>query len=266
MRSTTIWTVAIALLGITTGNSTATSGLSVQQCGSVYEPQNYPPGKQETGDYYHIAPNVIDDAIVEKVRDFTDKLDGDRWQGTALHTRCILAPYDTRTTITSFDVDAEIDKHFLGALVMELHQENAEELVLDQIWLSPETELDGSLDYSLDSDNPSKTHGQRTGNRNFRIDFSSPDTLVYNQKYRRIVKEADHVAPGLVINQLPRLPPDLKPDITDRDAQHRISELTMRVVHEIKTVSLNNSGLTISRDVYVDRRFVAQQQWQLVRI
>lgn len=250
MRSTTIWTVAIALLGITTGNTTtATSGLSAQQCGSVYEPQNYPPGKQETGDYYHIAPNVIDDATVKKVRDFTDKLDGDRWQGTALHTRCILAPDDTRTTITSFDVDAEIDKHFLGALVMELHQENAKELVLDQIWLSPETELDESLDYSLDVDSPSKTHGQRTGNRNFRIDFSSPNTLVYNQKYRRIVKQTDHVAPGLINLQQPR-----------------ISEITMRTVHEIKTVSLNNSGLTISRDVYVDRRFVSQQQWQLVRI
>lgn len=249
MRSTTIWTVAVALLGATaSATSTANIGLPAHECGSIYESQNYPPGAPDTGNYYHLAPHLIDDATVEQVRDFTDELNG-RWHGTSLHTRCILAPDDLRTTITSFDVDAEIDKHFLGALIMKLQQENSDEVVFDKIFLSPETELDESLDYTIDAELPGKTHGQRTGNRTFRIDFTSPNTLVYNQKYRRIVRDTAMVHPGMVAQQHPR-----------------VSEITMRVVHEIKTISFNDSKLTVNRDVYVDRRFVSQQQWQLERI
>ena len=130
---------------------------------------------------------------------------------------------------------------------MEIHQENAEETSLDRVFLAPETELDPILDLS---DQLLITNGQRTGHRSYQLDFSIPDTLIYNDKYRRLANRSE------VVERFERLGAEGRPP----------APFGQRLVHEIKTVSIKEAELTVHRDVYVDGTFVAQQHWQLRRI
>lgn len=243
MRSTTLWTIAIALSCIPLSSTTiaTTSSLPAYQCGSDFNAQNYLTGEQDAINHLHTIPTLIDDATIEEVRKFTDKLDG-RWHGTGLDFRCFISEDTTRTTIDSFDVDAEIDKHFQGALVMELQQENSEQVNIDRIFLSPSTELDPSLESGLKIN----THGQKTGRSSFTVDLSLPGTLVFGEKYTRFIP---------------------RPTFDGLTRSLRLgAPFATRLVHEIKTVSLNHSELTVHRDVYVNGKFVSQQQWQLKKL
>ncbi len=255
MRSTTLWIstvtltslVGLALTLAPTANGTIATIANAPaiECGSIYQPQNYVTGNDaEYDDYFNIEPVFINDETVEQVRQFTSSIDG-RWHGTGLDIRCVViadqySDAESLTTVETFDVDAEFEKHFLGALVMEIQQENKDQVNLDQIVLSPVTELDPSLETGLKW-NP---HGQKTGHRNFRVDLSSPGTLVFDEKYRRFQQ------PPVDNNRRPTNDPFL----------------AVRLIHEIKTVSVDQTELTVNRDVYVNGRFVAQQQWQLERL
>lgn len=228
--------------------TTANSSVPARECGSDHPQYKYSSTPESntqvsgtpagSGAYYNLQPIPLDDETVEKVRHFTDDLDG-RWRGTGLDIRCIVAEDNSHVTVSNYDVDAEIDKHFLGSLVMQVQQENTDQVNLDTIHLSPKTELDPSLTTELEFN----ALGQRTGHRSFTIDVSTPDTLVYDEKYRRFISRN-------------RLDANGKP----------AAPFAVSLVHEIKTVSINASDLTVSRDVYINGKFVSQQQWQLERL
>ena len=251
---TTLQTAAIALSSLaiasttTVGaNTTDQAGITTYECGSTFKPGNYLPASQhETSDYFQLKPTIFDDAVYDQVRDFGDRLNG-RWYGTVLDIRCLDTYEESHTSVKSFRVDAKIKKHFQGALIMEIHQENAEETSLDRVFLAPETELDPILDLS---DQLLITNGQRTGHRSYQLDFSIPDTLIYNDKYRRLANRSE------VVERFERLGLEGRPP----------APFGQRLVHEIKTVSIKEAELTVHRDVYVDGTFVAQQHWQLRRI
>jgi len=150
-----------------------------------------------------------------------------RWQGTGLEVKCGVSDDQPLAIISNYDVDAEIMQHFLGSSIMEVEQETKRFVNLDRIVISPETEK--------------YQQGQRTGHRNYSVELTESDTptMVFDEKYRLFT-------PRLVRGE-------------ERNA--------VRLVHEIKTVSLNQAEdtLTVNRDVYVNGHFTAQQEWQLTR-
>jgi len=81
--------------------------------------------------------------------------------------------------------------------------------------------------------------GQRTGQHSYSVELTQSDTstMVFDEKYRLFIPRGER-----------------------RNA--------VRLVHEIKTVSLNQADgtLTVNRDVYINGRFTAQQEWQLTRL
>lgn len=249
MHSTTKLAAAVALTGLTIVATPAYSFVPAQECGSEhpqYKLLSKAISDTKTSDiqdrdnqYYDLQTISIDDATIKMVRDFTSRLDG-RWHGTGLDIRCIVADDNTHTTINNYDVDAEIDKNFLGALIMQVQQENAEQVKFDTIPLSPKTELDASLATEL-NDN---SLGQRTGHRSYTIDVSAPDTLVFDEKYRRFIANTRRY--------------DL--------SGNALAPFALNLVHEIKTVSISAADLTVSRDVYINGKFISQQQWQLERL
>lgn len=260
---TTFQTTAIVLASLTMASATVVSasvtanagaGVTTHECGSKFEPGNYLPTSQhENSDYFQLKPILFDDAVYDQVRHFGDRLNG-RWYGTLLDIRCLDTYEESHTSVKSFRVDAEIEKHFQGAVIMEVHQENAEETSLDRVFLAPETELDPILDLS---DQLVVTNGQRTGHRSYQLDFSIPDTLIYNDKYRRLANRSEVVERFIELQMVETL---------EETEGRRPAPFGQRLVHEIKTVSIKEAELTVYRDVYVDGHFVAQQHWQLRRI
>jgi len=134
-------TAAIALAATAT---LASSNVFAVKCGDVYQ---HPSGS----DYFDIQTTLLDDATLKKVRSFTRDLDG-RWEGNGLEVKCGISDDQPLSTISNYDVDAEVNQHFLGALVLEVEQETKRAVNLDRITISPETERDDQ--------------GQRTGHRN----------------------------------------------------------------------------------------------------
>jgi|GEM_PF-5803248 len=100
---------------------------------------------------------------IDQVKNFNERLDG-RWHGSVTDIKCDVSPYadyDPLTIINSFDVDAEFEKHFRGALILQLQQENAEQVHLDTLFLTPNTE-----EFDLDTQGR-KNQGQKVGQRNY---------------------------------------------------------------------------------------------------
>ncbi len=223
--STRTAAIALAVIATTSGNAIAA------QCGDALE-------AREGSDYFDIQPTLLDDATLGQVRKFAGQLNG-VWHGTGLDVRCIIPNELTPSSNNKYRVEAEITQHFLGRSILEVAQHTKEYTNLDLINLSPDTE---NNDFTLTGG-----QGQGRGLRNFSVDVSSPNSLVYDEKYRVFTPR-----------QVTRLRGEVR-ETVDRAA--------VRLVHEIKTVSFNQSAdtLTVNRDVYVNGYFSAKQEWQLTR-
>lgn len=226
---------------LATATSITSSPVYANECGAPYPSILQ---QQEYNDYFYIDITPVSDETIDQVKNFNERLDG-RWHGSVTDIKCDVSPYadyDPLTIINSFDVDAEFEKHFRGALILQLQQENAEQVHLDTLFLTPNTE-----EFDLDTQGR-KNQGQKVGQRNYSVDFPSEDTLVFNEKYRRFSLR------------------DPRPVLRVRDIRNDATH-AVRLVQEIKTVSIGSeSELTIQRDVYVNGRFSAQQEWQLKRL
>ena len=200
------------------------------QCDELY-PQD------SDSDYYNLhQPRVAKETYLE-LNNLADQLDG-RWHGTGIEVNCGVSDGESLAIVENFDIDAEIEQHFLGSIIVRAEKESKRKVALDRIFLSPQSERElEKIRQGYEPELPSYT-----------VEFSSPNTLVFDHKYR--------ASNGLPSNDA------LNPYwITSSPLVDR----ARRLVHEIKTVSLDNDQLNINRDVYVNGHFVSQQEWQLKR-
>lgn len=207
----------LALIGL----AMTSTGAHAMQCGSTF---------QHNGDYRTVQATEFDDKTLRAVDDFVQRIDGD-WEGAGLDIRCSGSNDESRSTITNFDVEAEISRHWTGRSVIQVEQDSDRFVSLERFTLSPDTEHN-----LIDS------YGNKTNQNYDSIDFSTPNTMVYKQKYRVVIERDD-------------------PEAVDG------TRTFIRHVFEIKTVSLSDdqNALTVNRDIYVNGRFSAQQEWQLYR-
>ena len=223
--STSTAFIVLAAIAATSGNAIAA------ECGDVYQ-------QRDTSDYFDIQPTLLDDATLSQVRKFASQLNG-IWHGTGSEVKCVIANEMLPPGNNDYRVEAEITQHFLGGSILEVEQNSKEYTNLDLINLSPDTE---NNDFTLTGG-----QGQGRGLRNFSVDVSNPNTLVYDEKYRTFT---------------PRQVTGLRGGILET-----VDRAAVRLVHEIKTVSFNESAdtITVNRDVYVNGYFSAKQEWQLTR-
>ena len=220
-------TAAVVLAAIATTSGNAIAA----QCGDAYQ-------HRDSGDYFNIQPTLVDEATLSQVRKFTGQLNG-RWHGTGSEVKCVIPNELLPKDSNNYRVEAEITQHFLGRSILEVEQHSKEFTNLDMIDLSPDTEKN---DFTLNGG-----QGQGVGDRNFNVDVSDSSSLVYDEKYRVFTPR-----------QVTRL----------RGSERQtVGRTAVRVVHEVKTVSFNQSAdtLTVNRDVYVNGYFSAKQEWQLKR-
>ncbi len=188
-------------------------------------------------DYYQLNKTLIDKNTTQQIRSFADQLDGSKWRGTGIEVECGRSNGETLSTISNFDIDAEIRMHFLGSIILDAEKESRHKVQLEKIFITPEIEK--------------HNQGMQVANRSYSIEFSNPNTLVFNDKYR--VRNA-------TINTTRSTPLN-----NSNSVSRQRSETGTRMVHEIKSVKLANNTLKISRDVYVNGHFVSNQEWQLKR-
>lgn len=182
-------------------------------------------------DYYHLDLPAVDSSTTNQLRDFASKLDG-RWRGSALEIECGISDGENLSSVRNYELDAEISQHFLGAIIVRAEKDSPRKRSLDKIFLSPEIDK--------------QRQGKKIGYRSYSVEFSDANTMVFNEKYR-------------VHNNGPL--------VEFRDARHvnRQRPVFQRMVHEVKSVKLENNKLHINRDLYVNGHFVSQQEWTLTR-
>jgi len=223
--STRTAAIVLAAIATTSGNAIAA------QCGDAYQ-------QRDNSDYFDIQPTLLDDKELSQVRKFAGQLNG-RWHGTGSETKCVIPNEVLPSGNNDYRVEAEITQHFLGRSILEVEQHSKEYTNLDLIDLSPDTE---NNDFTLTGG-----QGQGRGLRNFSVEVSGSNELVYNEKYRTFTpRQVTRLRGGVL-------------ETVDRAA--------VRLVHEIKTVSFDRSAdtITVNRDVYVNGYFSANQEWQLTR-
>ncbi len=213
IQSTTYSLATLTLLA-------ASSSAFAIQCDDLYPVD---PGT----DYYSLDEPALDNETTQKIKDFARQVNG-RWVGSGLEIDCGISNGITHPTITSFDIDAEITQHWLGAIILRAEKENEDKLALERVYVSPEIEKE--------------RQGREKGYRSYSVNFSSPNTIVFNEKYR--VNNVISPDPA-VLSALP------------------VGQGFQRLIHEIKTVTLENNKLTMNRDLYVNGHFVSQQEWLL---
>ena len=185
-------------------------------------------------EYYELHRAPVDKKTLLGLNDLADQLNG-RWHGTGIEVDCGVSDGTPLTIVENFDIDAEIEQHFLGSIIVRAHKENKDKVQLENLFISPENKRElETLQQGYEPHPPS-----------YSVEFSSPGTLVFDHKYR--ASNAIPDIPNFVVNS----------PLVDR---------ARRLVHEIKTVSLDNNQLTIYRDVYVNGYFVSQQEWQLNKL
>ena len=222
----------LAAIATTGGNAIAA------QCGDAYQ-------QREGQDYFDIQPTLLDDKTLREVRNFAGQLNG-RWHGTGSEVKCVIQNEMLPSGNNNYRVEAEITQHFLGRSILEVEQHSKEYTNLDLIDLSPDTE---NNDFTLNGG-----QGQGVGHRNFSVDVSDANALVYDEKYRTFT-------PRVVIR------PSGEVTDTGEVILEAVDRAAVRLVHEIKTVSFDQGAdtLTVNRDIYVNGYFSANQEWQLTR-
>lgn len=185
-----------------------------------------------TDSYYDLDKSELEQETYLGLNDLAEHLDG-RWQGTALEVNCGVADTTPLARIENYEIDAEISQHHLGSIIVRAQKESRRKVQLENLFIAPEIERD--------------MERQRQGDErhfpSYSIEFSSPNKMVFDHKYRAF-KSPPYGQPPFVASHVP-------------------GKRGTRLIHEIKTVSLDNNLLTISRDVYVNGYFVSQQEWQL---
>jgi len=228
----------------------ATGTATANQCEARYiAPDQSEP--QANDDYYHMDGIAVDDKTRDQLEEFADLLDG-RWMGTGIDVDCSTSNGESHSTITSYDIDAEIEQHFQGAIVLRAEKETSRKVKLETIFFSPEIEK--------------QRQGLQKGHRSYTVTFSEPNTLVFEEKYRVYNRRPAGQLPANM-RLVARAPTRCKnpTGVTQLIGTNaRIFECGFqRMIHDIKTVSIENHKLTINRDLYVNGHFVAQQEWQL---
>ncbi len=223
--STRTASIVFAAIAATSGNAIAA------QCGDALQ-------QRDSSDYFDIQPTLLDETELDQVRKFAKQLNG-VWHGTGSEVKCVIPNELLPSSSNNYRVEAEITQHFNGRSILEVAQHSKEFTNLDLIDLSPDTE---NNDFTLTGG-----QGQGRGLRNFSVEVSNTDSLVYDEKYRVFTpRQVTRLSGGVL-------------ETVDRAA--------VRLVHEIKTVSFDHSAdtITVNRDVYVNGYFSANQEWQLSR-
>ena len=229
MRSKQLFTSYLSPLPLAlTSALMLSSGIThAMQCDQLFE-------DPVSDEYYDLERPRTDKKTLLELNDLADQLNG-RWHGTGIEVDCGISDGTPLTTIENFNIDAEIEQHFRGSIIVRAQKENKDIVQLENLFISPDNKRElETIQQGYEPHPPS-----------YSIEFSSPNTLVFDHKYR--TTNAAPTIPNVFVN-------------SSRVEQAR------RVVHEIKTVSLENDQLTIFRDVYVNGIFVSQQEWQLTKL
>jgi len=233
--------VGIFFIALISANASAN-----QECDALHTDINH--------NYLQLDRSPADDATKQRVNEFAKKLDG-RWFGEAIEVICGISNGTTHAEIKNFKLDAEVDQHHDGSIIMRAHKENGRKLVLDRMTFSPEVKREmRSLEHDIES------RGAELGFRSYEVSFPSENTMVFDEKYLMTYESMSNSFD-------PSVPTALANDFQFGTPAgfRRDDRFFTNLVHEEKTVKINNDKLDVNRDVYVNGHFISSQKWTLDR-
>ena len=204
------------------------------------------PGMDTDDDSYYKLETSHINTTERQLEAFATMLSG-RWWGKQLEMVCDTENGEIVSNSDDYQIAAEFNEHFQGALRMEAERENSEAVKLSTIWFSPMYRKDRK--------------GHELGWRTYDLSMPNSYTMIFDEKYRVANHfSANRDAQSMLNSEI------VAGNLTEGVPGIGASKGFVRLVQDIKILSLKaDSSLTIERKIYVSGRLVAEEGWILER-